>query len=110
MPNHNHHDDGDQFKKDNLDWREKRDKDVLKALRTEGFCLACLPPVGAPASDRSDFTAALVSLDGCPNLVVAAPRLTPELLKKTIEELPQRQFADGKTIQVADQFSPAPAN
>ena len=87
-----------------------RDKLVLEELRTEGFCLAFLPPIGPPANAQLDFTVFLPGLDGSSNLVVAAPHLTREIVERTIEELPHRQFADGMTFQVADRFIPAPEN
>jgi hypothetical protein len=86
------------------EWHQHRDKVILEALKAEGFCMACLPPVGTPANAQPDFTMFLPSLDGSPNLVVAAPHLTLEIVERTIRELPQRQFADGTTIQVIDDF------
>jgi hypothetical protein len=74
------------------DWNQRRDKLVLEALSKEGFCLGFLPPVGTPADAQPDFTVFLPSLDGIPNLLVAAPHLTLAKVKGTIEELPKPQF------------------
>lgn len=88
------------FYRESDEYREQhRAETILAALKTEGFCLAFLPPVRPPAHVQRDFTHYLPSLNGIPNLVVAAPHLTLEFVKKTIDELPQRHFGDGTTIE-----------
>jgi hypothetical protein len=89
---------------------KRRDEIVLEQLKEQGFCLATMPVLGAPAQARLDFTYYLAELDGCPNLVVSAPAWTREEVSKLFEELPRRQLPHGMTVQVIDSFDPAPGN
>ncbi len=82
------------------EWHHKRKKLILTALREEGFCMACLPAAAPPANAPLDVTTFLPVLDGSPNFVVAAPHLTPGLVRGVIDGLPEREFEDEVTIQV----------
>ncbi len=93
----------DEMEQLDHEWREKK---VLTALKRRGFCLAFLAPSDGPAGERPDFTVFLPSLGGCPSLIVAVRVLTLPMVEKTIQELPQRSFADGTKIQLADEFYP----
>lgn len=96
------------WKEECLAWIEHRDRHVLDLLRTEGFCLACLPLVGPPPEAGLDFTTVVSALEGITNLVVAAPCWSLEKVEGMFERLPGRQFAHGKTAQVVDSLVPAP--
>jgi hypothetical protein len=78
----------------------------LDLLRSEGFCLACLPLLGPPPEAALDFTIFVSKLDGISNLVVAAPCWSLEKVQEMYENLPGRQFAHGKTAVVIDSFVP----
>jgi hypothetical protein len=93
-----------------FDGMKRRDEIVLELLREQGFCLATMPVLGAPAQVRLDFTYYLPQLDGCPNLVVSAPAWTREEVSKLFERLPHRQLPHGMRVRVTDAFDPAPGN
>jgi hypothetical protein len=101
-------DTGIDWKTEYLAWGEHRDRNVLDLLRTEGFCLVCLPLVGPPPEAPLDFTIFVSKLDGIPNLVVSALGWSLEKAQELFERLPGRQFAHGKTAVVTDSFVPAP--
>jgi hypothetical protein len=94
------------WKEEWLAWIEHRDRHVPELLRTEGFCLACLPLTGLPPEAPLDFTAIVSTLEGINNLVVAAPCWSLEKVQAMFERLPGRQFAHGKTAVVTDSFAP----
>jgi hypothetical protein len=99
-------DTGIDWKGEYLAWIEHRDTHVLDLLRSEGFCLACLPLLGPPPEAALDFTIFVSKLDGISNLVVAAPCWSLEKVQEMYENLPGRQFAHGKTAVVIDSFVP----
>lgn len=100
-------DTGIDWKAEFLSWNEHRDTHVLDLLRSEGFCLACLPLTGLPDAAPLDFTVVVSRLDGIANLVVAAPCWSLERVQELYENLLGRQFAHGKTAVMIDSFVPA---
>jgi len=100
-------DTGIDWKGEYLAWIEHRDTHVLDLLRSEGFCLACLPLTGLPDAAPLDFTVVVSKLEGITNLVVAAPCWSLERVQEMYENLPGRQFAHGKTAVVIDRFVPS---
>ena len=95
------------WKEEWLAWADYRDQHVLDLLRSEGFCLACLPLTGPPPEAPLDFTILVSRLEGITNLVVAAPCWSLEKVQTMFEELPGRQFAHVKTAVMTDSFMPS---
>lgn len=100
-------DTGIDWKAECLSWAEHRDLHVLDLLKTEGFCLACLPLIGPPPEAALDFTILVSRLEGIPNLVVAAPCWSLEEVHQLYDRLPGRQFAHGMSARVIDRFLPS---
>jgi hypothetical protein len=86
---------------------KRRDELVLELLKTEGFCLGCLPLFGPPPEFPLDFTVFIARLDGSPNLVVATLNWTLEKVSEMFEQHPSRQLAHGTAIEFVDGFEPA---